>query len=316
MTVHRNAAVAALLGGVPLLMTAVTAGPAAAHGAPTDPVSRAAACSPVGEGAARSAACAAAVKANGGRLFEDWDNLRVADVRGRDRQRIPDGALCSAGLDGYRGLDIARSDWPATTLKAGDDFTLTYRSTIPHQGTFSLYLTKDGYDPSTPLTWDDLEQKPFLTSRDPQLDGDAYHLRGKLPASTTGRHVLYTVWRNTDTPDTYYSCSDVVLKGAAGTAGGGKGREEAAGAGADSPGAADSRPAEEARTGRDSRAAASTGNGADSRQAADRREPAPAQPAAADSSSTPVSPLMAGVAGAILAVAAAVVFAVVRRRPF
>ncbi|MFF3763709.1 lytic polysaccharide monooxygenase [Streptomyces sp. NPDC001922] len=315
MTVHRNAAVAALVGGVPLLMTAVTAGPAAAHGAPTDPVSRAAACSPVGEEAARSAACAAAVKANGGRLFEDWDNLRVADVRGRDRQRIPDGALCSAGLDGYRGLDIARSDWPATTLKAGDDFTLTYRSTIPHQGSFSLYLTKDGYDPSTPLTWDDLERKPFLTSRDPQLDGDAYHLRGKLPASTTGRHVLYTVWRNTDTPDTYYSCSDVVLKGGAGAAGAGTGRE-AAGADEGSPGAADSRPAEDARGGRSSRAAASTGSGADSRQAADRQESAPAQPAAADSSSTPVSPLMAGVAGAVLAVAAAVVFAVVRRRPF
>lgn len=25
--------------------------------------------------------------------------------------------------------------------------------------------------------------------------------------------MLYTVWRNSDTPDTYYSCSDLVLTG-------------------------------------------------------------------------------------------------------
>ncbi|WP_327327337.1 lytic polysaccharide monooxygenase [Streptomyces sp. NBC_01210] len=212
MTAHRTAAAAALAGVLPLLLTAVAAGTAQAHGAPTDPVSRVAACGP--EGAqGRSAACRAAVAANGGSAFDQWDNLRVADVRGRDREVVPDGQLCSAGLDAYRGLNIARADWPTTTLKAGARFTLTYRTTIPHEGTFDLYLTKKGYDPTAPLRWADLSAEPFATATDPKLTDGAYRITGRLPAGLTGRHVLYTVWRNSSTPDTYYSCSDVVLAG-------------------------------------------------------------------------------------------------------
>ncbi|MFF3326687.1 lytic polysaccharide monooxygenase [Streptomyces sp. NPDC002889] len=216
MTDHRPPAAAAvaavLVGAVPVLLTLAAAGVAQAHGAPTDPVSRVAACGL--DGAQRtSAACRAARAVNGGADFSAWDNLRVADVRGRDREVIPDGQLCSAGLDAYKGLDIARTDWPATPLKAGAPFTLTYRSTIPHRGTFNLYLTKQGHDPATPLRWDDLAARPFATATDPALVNGAYRISGRLPSGLTGRHVLYTVWRNTDTPDTYYSCSDVVLTG-------------------------------------------------------------------------------------------------------
>ncbi|MGP4000150.1 lytic polysaccharide monooxygenase auxiliary activity family 9 protein [Streptomyces sp. 8N706] len=318
MTVHRNAAVAALVGAVPLLLTAVTTVPAQAHGAPTDPVSRVAACGPTGERTARSAACTAAVAANGGRTFDDWDNLRVADVRGKDRQVIPDGKLCSAGVDGYQGLDTARADWPATRLTAGDDFTLTYRSTIPHQGTFSLYLTKDGYDPATPLSWDDLESEPFLTARDPKLEDGSYHLKGRLPAGMTGRHVMYTVWRNTDTPDTYYSCSDVVFKGGdegrgSGSGGGSAASEE--GKAADSAGSV-------ARSRTDGPAASPT----DSEESSDAKKPTGSddsvqstdstKPASAEAGSEYGSlPVIAGIAAA-LAAAAVGAFAVLRRRPF
>jgi len=45
-----------------------------------------------------SAACKAATAASGGgSAFTDWDNLRVPNVNGRDRQLIPDGKLCSGG---------------------------------------------------------------------------------------------------------------------------------------------------------------------------------------------------------------------------
>ncbi|MFD3440170.1 lytic polysaccharide monooxygenase [Streptomyces sp. NPDC058685] len=212
MTAHRTATVAALVGVVPLVLTTLAAGPAHAHGAPTDPLSRIAACGPEGTQQG-SAACRTAVAANGGTALGAWDNLRVADVRGRDRQVIPDGQLCSAGLRDYRGLDATRVDWPTTPLKAGAGLTMTYRSTIPHRGTFSMYLTKQGYDPAAPLRWSDLEREPFARVTDPALRDGAYRIRGKLPAGLTGRHVLYTIWRNTDTPDTYYSCSDVVLRG-------------------------------------------------------------------------------------------------------
>jgi predicted carbohydrate-binding protein with CBM5 and CBM33 domain len=210
MTAHRIAAAAAA--AVAVALTVAAAGTAQAHGAPTDPVSRVVACGP--EGVQReSAVCRAAIAANGGVAFDEWDNLRVADVRGRDRELIPDGQLCSAGLDAYKGLDIAREDWPATTLTAGARFTLTYLSTIPHKGTFHLYLTKAGHDPTVPLRWDDLTSEPVGTATDPRLVDGAYRISGQLPAGQTGRHVLYTVWRNSDTPDTYYSCSDLVLTG-------------------------------------------------------------------------------------------------------
>ncbi|MGW5331342.1 lytic polysaccharide monooxygenase auxiliary activity family 9 protein [Streptomyces bauhiniae] len=194
----------------PLLLLPWTAGPAQAHGAPTDPVSRVYACSPQGGGADRSAACRAAIAANGA-PFTAWDNLRVPGVNGRDRQVIPDGKLCSGNLPAYRGLDLARTDWPATRLTPGARMTLTYASTIAHAGSFRLYLTKPGYDPAKPLKWSDLPDRPFAEFTNPPLSNGAYHLQATLPADRAGRQMLYTIWQNTSTPDTYYSCSDVVL---------------------------------------------------------------------------------------------------------
>ncbi|MFE5401169.1 lytic polysaccharide monooxygenase [Streptomyces sp. NPDC056580] len=209
--------VTAAAAAAPLLLLPWVAGSAQAHGAPTDPVSRVYACSPEGGAANRSAACRAAVAANGG-PFTAWDDLRVAGVAGRDRQVIPDGRLCSGNLPAYRGLDLARPDWPATRLAPGGRLTMTYASTIAHTGTFRLYLTRPGYDPLKPLTWSDLPSRPFAEVKDPPLTNGAYHLRATLPKDRTGRQVLYTVWQNSSTPDTYYSCSDVVFARRAGAA--------------------------------------------------------------------------------------------------
>ncbi|RAO14402.1 lytic polysaccharide monooxygenase auxiliary activity family 9 protein [Micromonospora noduli] len=193
----------------------VGATPAAAHGAPTDPISRAAACGPEGRYAATSA-CRAAIQA--GAAVREWDNVRVSTINGRDRERIPDGELCSGGLSAYRGLDLPRTDWPSTTLTAGAKFTFRYRTTIEHRGTFRLYVTTPDYDPRKKLTWGDLESRPFLTLTDPPVRAGAYQLAGRLPAGRSGRHLIYTIWQNSNTPDTYYSCSDVVFRGATATA--------------------------------------------------------------------------------------------------
>lgn len=211
---HRTTAAAVFTGVTFLLGSALlTAGPAHAHGAPTNPLSRVAACGLASEGRTGTPACRAAVAAQGGLALGSWDNLRVAGVGGRDRQTIPDGTLCSGGLDAYRGLDLARGDWPTTTLRGGAGFTLTYRSSIPHEGTFRVYLTRPGYSSNAPLTWGDLDPAPFLTATDPPLENGAYRISGRLPGGRTGRHVMYTVWQNSSTPDTYYSCSDLVLTG-------------------------------------------------------------------------------------------------------
>jgi chitin-binding protein len=206
---------------VPRIATAVVSGallavsgalPAAAHGWTDRPASRTDLCGPEGT-ATKSAACRAALKAGGAE--PDWDYLRIADVDGRDREVVPDGKLCSAGIPEFRGLDLPREDWPTTTVRAGATYRFEFRVTIPHAGRFRFYVTKDGYDPAKRLTWADLESKPFASLTEPPARDGAYTMSAKLPADKSGRHLIYTVWETTDTPDTYYSCSDVVFTGAA-----------------------------------------------------------------------------------------------------
>ena len=133
-----------------LLALLLGTAPAAAHGAPTSPSSRSAACGAPGA-VTGSPACAAALDVSP-ELAEHWDNVRVAEVNGRDREMIPDGKLCSAGMPDFRGLDLARVDWPATPLAAGAVQSFGYVGTIPHRGTFRLYVTEPGYTPDQPLS--------------------------------------------------------------------------------------------------------------------------------------------------------------------
>jgi chitin-binding protein len=212
MTVVRRTAAVVAAAGFAAVCGLLPALPALAHGAPVQPVSRTAACAAGGEDAG-TAACKAALAANGQALGA-FDNLRVPGVNGRDKQVIPDGKLCSGGLSEYKGLDLARSDWPATQMTAGSTLNIQYRTTIPHAGLFRVYLTKQGYNPKQPLGWDDLSTKPIFTATDPPVRDGAYRFGGKLPADRSGRHVLFTVWQTTSTPDTYYSCSDLVLTAA------------------------------------------------------------------------------------------------------
>ncbi|MFI8105700.1 lytic polysaccharide monooxygenase [Streptomyces sp. NPDC086023] len=217
MTARRRTALAlsALAAAGPLAL--VPAGPAAAHGSMTDPVSRVAACYAEGPEAPKSAACKAAVAAGGTQPLYDWNGVNIANAAGKHRSLIPDGKLCSAGNAKYRGLDLARADWPASRISAGAH-TFRYRGTAPHRGSFALYITRDGYDPSRPLKWSDLESKPFAKVTDPRMQGGDYMFTGKVPRKS-GRHLIYSIWQRSDSPEAFYTCSDVVF-GAGGGGGG------------------------------------------------------------------------------------------------
>ncbi|HET9517759.1 MAG TPA: lytic polysaccharide monooxygenase [Actinoplanes sp.] len=216
MTDRRYAAAAVAAGIV--VGVGVAPPSAQAHGAPVNPVSRASVCA-VGSPGEGMPACVAALEANG-RPLGAFDNLRVPGVDGDDKATIPDGQLCSGGLRDYRGLDLARDDWPGTAVVAGATVSVRYRATIGHRGTFRFYLTKAGYDPTLPLRWQDLGTDPILTVTNPSLRDGAYRMSVRVPAELTGRHVLYTVWQTSRTPDTYYSCSDLDLTAAAAGSGG------------------------------------------------------------------------------------------------
>ncbi|MEU6121696.1 lytic polysaccharide monooxygenase [Streptomyces sp. NPDC047123] len=209
MTARRKVAALAAVGVAPLALTALSAAPAAAHGSMTDPVSRVSACFQEGPESPKSAACKAAVSASGVQAFYDWNAVNIANAAGKSKEIIPDGKLCSAGNDKYKGLDLPRADWPSSKLSAGNH-TFRYKGTAPHKGSFELYITKDSYDPSKPLKWSDLEEKPFVNVADPKMENGDYVFDGKIPARE-GRHLIYSVWQRSDSPEAFYTCSDVVF---------------------------------------------------------------------------------------------------------
>ncbi|MFI9201124.1 lytic polysaccharide monooxygenase [Streptomyces sp. NPDC053048] len=212
-TTARVAARLSVLGVAPLALTALTAAPAGAHGSLTDPVSRVSACFAEGPEHPRSAACKAMVAAGGTQPLYDWNEVNIGDAAGRHRRIIPDGKLCSAGRAKYKGLDLPRADWPGSKLAPGKH-TFRYRATAPHRGTFELYITKPGYDPRKPLKWADLEAKPFAKVTDPTLRQGSYVFDGTVP-KRSGRHLVYSVWQRSDSPEAFYTCSDVDFGGKA-----------------------------------------------------------------------------------------------------
>ncbi|GAA2262335.1 chitin-binding protein [Streptomyces ruber] len=216
MSARRKAVTVAAVGLTPLALGALAAAPASAHGSMGDPVSRVSQCFAEGPENPRSDACRAAVAAGGTQALYDWNGVRIGDVGGRHQERIPDGKLCSAGDAAFEGLDLARADWPATSVSSGS-YTFRYRVTAPHKGTFQVYLTKDGYDPAQPLAWDDLDlANPVATATDPAAVDGFYTFSGTLP-QRSGKHLLYAVWQRSDSPEAFYSCSDVTFGGATGS---------------------------------------------------------------------------------------------------
>ncbi|MFG2476939.1 lytic polysaccharide monooxygenase [Streptomyces fagopyri] len=237
MSGRRKAASLAAVGVAPLALTALAAVPASAHGSMGDPVSRVFQCYAEGPESPRSAACKAAVAAGGTQALYDWNGIRIGDANGRHQQVVPDGKLCSAGNDEFKGLDLARADWPATAVNAGA-YTFRYRVTAPHKGTFDVYLTKDGYDPSKPLAWGDLDlAHPVATKTDPAATNGYYTFSGTLP-KRSGKQLLYAVWQRSDSPEAFYSCSDVTFggSGGSGNSGSGNGGSGNDGSGTDSSG--------------------------------------------------------------------------------
>lgn len=184
--------------------------PLAAHGALESPMSRIYGCYLSNNA---GPACRAAVDLGGAQAVYDWNGVNIGDVNGAHRARIPDGQLCGAGRDEHKGFNLSRSDWAATSVQPGlRDFV--YHGTAPHATRyFRFFITRDGYNPSISLTWENLENAPFC---EPTwtLENGRYRMKCTLPKKT-GRHLIYTIWQRSDSPEAFYSCSDVDFGGGA-----------------------------------------------------------------------------------------------------
>ncbi|MET7637731.1 lytic polysaccharide monooxygenase auxiliary activity family 9 protein [Streptomyces sp. NPDC005438] len=191
-----TAAIGLCLGGTALF---ITSGSAQGHGYSDAPTSR-------------QAHCANGTATDCGAI--QWEPQSVEGPKGFPEAGPADGSICSAGNEGFAELDDPRGgDWPTTQLEAGGNFTFRWNITAAHSTTdFRYYITKDGYDPSQPLTRDDLEPEPFLTeSLDGQQPPNDWSTEGTIPEGKSGRHLVLGVWNIEDTANAFYSCADVEL---------------------------------------------------------------------------------------------------------
>lgn len=222
---------AAVLVTAPLLLASLASSPAAAHGSTGKPESRAVACSKEGWNPT-SAACRAALKVSNGQIG-DWKSIVQGEAidqttaSPQHRNRIPDGKLCSANNPQFAGLDLPRDDFPTTTLPSAKNYNLQYDISALHNPyRMEMYVTKDGYNPRSPLKWSDLEDTPFLSADNTSsvaappgfLGNKIFNFNVTLPEKK-GKHLVYTIWHGLKKPDgsvqsaeAFYSCSDVEFK--------------------------------------------------------------------------------------------------------
>lgn len=190
-----------------------------AHGTVMMPPARAYQCYLEGPENPTSAACQAAFAIGGSQPFYDWYEINQLPGFFKHKELVADGELCSASKDKYKGLDLARNDWVATTISpdANGDYNFVYWGTAIHDSAyFTFYITKDSYDYSQPLKWSDLEQMPFCTIIEPVLQGDKYQLKCPLPPNKDGRRIIYNIWLRDDSDEAFYACSDVILQNTTG----------------------------------------------------------------------------------------------------
>ncbi len=152
----------------------------------------------------------------GSQAFYDWNGINQANANGNHQAVVPDGKLCSGNNPTFRGLDVNRSDWQTTPIHADANgkFTFVFKATAPHATRdWRFFVTRDGWQPGSPLRWADLQE--FCTLGNTPLSADGtYKLQCTLP-QRTGQHVIYNTWQRSDSTEAFYTCMDVRLKAAA-----------------------------------------------------------------------------------------------------
>jgi chitin-binding protein len=179
---------------------------ASAHGYVSNPKSRAYLCTSA-QGGGSSPACQAAAAAGNASQYEP-QSIGIGGANNNHQSLIPDGKLCSANIGSMNGLNLARTDWVATTVSAGPR-TFTWTNPAAHVSTyFRYYITKQGYNPAAPLKWSDLEQ---IHQSAPAGREEVSNHVVNLP-QRTGRHVVYSIWQRdaSDALEGFYQCIDVV----------------------------------------------------------------------------------------------------------
>lgn len=188
---------------------------ASAHGYVSSPKSRVIQCKENGIENPTHPACIAAKAAGNGGLYTPQE-VAVGGVRDNHDYYIPDGRLCSANRANLFGMDLARNDWPATSVTPGArEFVWT--NTAAHKTKyFRYYITPQGYDHSQPLRWSDLQ----LIHDSGPADQEWVSTHNVILPYRTGRHIIYSIWQrdwDRDAAEGFYQCIDVDFGNGTGT---------------------------------------------------------------------------------------------------
>ncbi|MFD7527471.1 lytic polysaccharide monooxygenase [Streptomyces sp. NPDC059849] len=141
-----------------------------------------------------------------------WEPQSVEGPKGFPAAGPADGKICSGGHGEFAQLDDPRGgNWPATNVTGGQGFSFRWQFTARHATSdFRYYITRDGWDPTKPLTRADLESQPFMTvpygGKQPPA---TLTQQGTIPTQKSGKHIILSVWNVADTANAFYACSDV-----------------------------------------------------------------------------------------------------------
>lgn len=195
-----------------LAMAPITA---SAHGSMIDPPSRNYNCNANDSVEyPRTIGCQNAVKYGGKPMLYNWMGVAQMGANSNHQKVVPNGRLCAGGDASWaKGLDIPPKDtkWAATSIKPAADGTATfkYQQTAPHATKyFKTYISKDSYDGSRTLHWEDLVQ---IGDSGAKPGERMTELKVKIPSGMTGPRVIYNVWQRSDSAEAFYSCSDVEI---------------------------------------------------------------------------------------------------------
>ena len=210
--------------------------PAFAHGGVVSPPSRSIYCEnfrsganwPPDGSAIPDLACRQAMMAAGALspyILTQWHqvSINVTDYNNiaAVKAAIADGHLCSANFfPDLKGLDLSNVGWHRTAVKpAGGKLRVVWDAPAPHEPDvfFQYYLTKSTYNPSQPLTWNDLDLIYSVPGPSHSTPGGAYRQyvhEVPIPAGRTGDAILYSRFQRKDKEgEGFYNCSDITLEG-------------------------------------------------------------------------------------------------------
>ncbi|MBC3617171.1 lytic polysaccharide monooxygenase [Vibrio metschnikovii] len=167
-----------------------------------------------------NAACQAVYDQSGAYPFVQRNEVAANVARYRDLEQvkavIPDGQLCSAGHAAKAGLNIVSPHWQKTPIQLNEhhQLDLVFHAAVPHNPSYwEFYLTKPEYDPSLPLTWDDLELIDEAGNVAVGADRK-YRFTVNFPEGRSGDAILYTRWQRIDPAgEGFYNCSDITFVG-------------------------------------------------------------------------------------------------------